>query len=90
MVFDMCIFEVLHFLPMALIAAAALFGSKFSNISAAIMFVASVVGLASGAHTHVEHFVEVSMFDYCYMYAVSLAYSSYKLVKAAANAFAKA
>lgn len=86
----MCIFEVLHFLPMALIAAAAVFGNKFSNISAAIMFVASVVGLASGVHTHTEHFVEFAAFDYCYVYAVSLAYSAYKLVKVAANVFAKA
>jgi len=54
------------------------------------MFAASIVGLASGVHTHTEHFVELAVFDYCHVYAVSLVYSAYKLIKAASNVFAKA
>ncbi len=79
-VFDMvCPFEILHFLPLCIIALAGLFfralGMKFYYLS---IFM-SVLGIVSGTHSHYEHAAFFGAFDPCWGYYAVLAVSFLKV-----------
>lgn len=79
----MCPFEILHYLPVVLIALALLsiaYGSKKSYVNVAIM-AASLLGLIAGQHMHTIHMEPASFIDPCYGYVVSLLVSTYASIK---------
>ncbi len=78
-----CPFEILHYLPIALIAFSALsliYSSQKVYISMAII-VASFLGLIAGQHMHTEHMEPLSFFDPCYGYIASLMVSTVALIR---------
>lgn len=72
----MCPFDLLHFAPIALIAASVVFlkKSSFSVFGSLAIAALSLIGLVAGAHmhTHAAHAMPMLAFDPCYGYAVSL------------------
>ena len=87
----MCVFEILHFLPVALIAASILqLRSGSGAMAFAVIAVLSVAGLVGGQHSHVEHAAFFGMMDPCYAYAASLVVSVVGLAKAAYMRVARA
>lgn len=79
----MCPFEILHYLPLGLIAfsVASLFSSSSKIHLSLIIIASSFIGLVAGEHMHTVHFEPVTMFDPCYGYIASLMVSGYVLVR---------
>ena len=79
----MCPFEILHYLPLALIAFSgiSLFSSSSKLHLSLIVIASSLVGLIAGEHMHTVHFEPVTLFDPCYGYVASLIISTYVLVR---------
>lgn len=79
----MCPFELLHALPLALIAGS-IFLTRY-NLKRKLVYTAiillSLVGLFSGHHVHTEHSTSLSIIDPCVGYFVSIAISGYMLLK---------
>lgn len=78
----MCIFEILHFVPLALIGLSLLTPKIRSNSSFSLMVaIFSIVGLASGGHSHIEHGAFFGIIDPCNAYLASLVLSSVMVAK---------
>lgn len=83
-----CPFEILHYVPLALIAVA--FVAGFRGISkvklSGFVLVMSIIGLISGNHVHTEHAHAITLLDPCYAYMVlsviSLINMAFKMAKA--------
>ena len=78
-----CPFDILHFLPLALIAVAFIVArSKIAPRALSIVVAGlSVVGLSAGAHVHTVHAEHVSLIDPCYGYVVALTVAIYTIAK---------
>lgn len=78
-----CPFDVLHFLPLALIVAAFVVAKSKLAPKALSTIIAglSVVGLTAGAHVHTVHAEHMSLIDPCYGYMISLVVAVYTIVK---------
>ncbi|MDF3047833.1 MAG: hypothetical protein K0R73_951 [Candidatus Midichloriaceae bacterium] len=72
----MCVFEVLHFLPLALIVASMVSLRGKSGVLALAVTALSVVGLIAGNHSHAEHGAFFGMVDPCFGYLVAIALSA--------------
>lgn len=78
----MCVFEVLHFLPLALIALSALsLKGKFSGLFSVMVLVLSATGLIAGHHAHTEHGAFFGMVDPCFGYIVAMVVSGFSALK---------
>ncbi len=79
----MCPYEILHYLPLGLIAFSviSLFSSSSKLHLSLIVIASSFVGLVAGEHMHTVHFEPVTLFDPCYGYVASLIVSTYVLVR---------
>jgi hypothetical protein len=79
----MCPFEILHYLPLGLIAFSviSLFSSSSKLHLSLIVIASSLVGLVAGEHMHTVHFEPMTILDPCYGYVASLIVSSYVLVR---------
>lgn len=76
----MCPFEVLHFLPLALIAVSSL--SKLNKIATSTaILVLSLVGLFAGDHIHTAHGEVLNLVDPCAAYAVAAVYAAFSLAQ---------
>ncbi len=86
----MCVFEILHFLPLALIALSALsLKGKSSGLFSLMVLVLSTIGLIAGNHSHVEHGAFFGMADPCFGYMLAIAVSAFTSLKALKNKFAR-
>ncbi len=76
-----CTIELFHIAPLF-----ALVFAHLSSLSALpkhlVSSLLSVIGLAGGAHMHVEHAIGYTVFDPCLVYAVTFAISVAMLIKA--------
>lgn len=79
----MCPYEILHYLPLGLIAFSviSLFSSSNKLQLSLIIMVSSLIGLFAGEHMHTVHLEPVTLFDPCYGYVASLIVSTYVLVR---------
>lgn len=75
----MCVFEVLHFLPLALLAA---FAPASTNLKGVLMVVLSAIALIAGDHSHSAHAAFFGMFDPCFLHASFAAFGFTKLLSA--------
>ncbi len=86
----MCVFEVLHFLPLALIALSALgLKSKFNGLFAVMVLFLSIAGLVAGDHAHSEHGSFFGVIDPCFGYMVAIALSGFSILKSLKSKLAK-
>jgi hypothetical protein len=86
----MCVFEILHFLPSALIVLSAVsLKGKLGGLFSVMVLVLSGVGLVSGYHSHSEHGAFFGIVDPCFGYVVAIVLSSIASVKNLKNKFAR-
>ena len=79
----MCAFEILHYLPIALIAFAVIslsYTSKKAYVSMSVAIM-SLIGLIAGEHMHTTHMEPATLFDPCYGYVASLIVSTVALIR---------
>jgi hypothetical protein len=81
MVYFMCVFEVLHFLPLALIVVSMVSLRGKSGVLSIVVAALSVVGLLAGNHSHAEHAAFFGIVDPCFGYMVAIALSAVSGVK---------
>lgn len=87
----MCVFEVLHFLPLALIALSALsLKGKFSGLFSVMVLGLSIAGLIAGNHAHTEHSAFFGMTDPCFGYVLAIAVSGFSGLKSLKAKLARA
>ena len=80
---SVCVFEILHFLPLALIAVSTLtLRNKFKLSSSFATLILSLIGLVGGIHSHVEHNEFFGIFDPCNLYVASFVISALTVIRA--------
>lgn len=85
----MCVFEILHFLPLALIAAS--FAGKMNKVAVSVAVLAlSLVGLFAGDHMHHEHAEAINLIDPCLAYAAAALLSVVSLAQSIRAKFVNA
>jgi len=79
----MCPFEILHFVPLALILVVAFFArTVISRVS--MSFVTSglsIIGLVAGSHVHTAHAEPLTLLDPCVGYFIAIAVSFAVVIK---------
>jgi hypothetical protein len=84
-----CPFEILHFVPVILIAASIFAAKKLGSMFYVSLIILSVFGLVAGSHSHAEHGAFFGAFDPCWAYNVALAYGALNVSLSALRKFAQ-